>query len=185
MIIQAFKTPKLMLASQVFGRCVTYIWILLRQVAAAAQRGCWAPAFAPHRLPCRAAQVVAAAAVAPTAVAGDCAPRLGTWPTLKKVGKSCQEEKGSGTPAPTTVLHGILLMTSLHSCWSRKRGGHSFSTLVRKLWKGKINACLTSGSSSSAKQVLTLPIFKLAAPLQGKWSFQYIPNNRILGKASS
>ena len=106
---------------------------------------------APPAVPRRAAQVVAAAAVAPTAVAGDCAPRLGTWPTLKKVGKSCQEEKGSGTPAPTTVLHGILLMTSLHSCWSRKRGGHSFSTLVRKLWKGKINACLTSGSSSSAK----------------------------------
>ena len=80
---------------------MTYIWILLRQVAAAAQCGCWAPAYAPHRLPCRAAQVVAAAvAVAPpTAVAGDCAPRLGTWPTLKKVGKSCQEEKGSGTPS--------------------------------------------------------------------------------------
>ena len=128
MIIQAFKTPKLMLASQVFGRCVTYIWILLRQVAAATQCGCWAPAFAPQRLQCRTAQVVAAAAaVAPTAVAGDCAPRLGTWPTLKKVGKSCQEEKGSGTPASTTVLHGILLMTSLHSCWSRKRGGLSFS----------------------------------------------------------
>ena len=30
-------------------------------------------------------------------VAGDCAPRLGTWPTLKKLGKSCQEEIGSGT----------------------------------------------------------------------------------------
>ena len=120
---------------------MTYIWILLRQVAAAAQCGCWAPAFAPHRLPCCCAvQVVAAAAVAPTAVAGDCAPRLGTWPTLKKVGKSCQEEKGSGTPASTTVLHGILLMTSLHSCWSRKRGGHSFSALERKLWMGKINA---------------------------------------------
>ena len=51
--------------------------------------------------PCRAAQVVAAAAAVapPAAVAGDCAPRLGTWPTLKKVGKSCQEEKGSGTPS--------------------------------------------------------------------------------------
>ena len=35
------------------------------------------------------------------AVAGDCAPRLGTWPTLKKLRKSCQEEKGSGTAAST------------------------------------------------------------------------------------
>ena len=155
MIIQAFKTPKLMLASLVFGRCVTYIWILLRQVAAAAQCGCWAPAFAPHRLQCcRAVPVVAAAVVAPTAVAGDCAPRLGTWPTLKKVGKSCQEEKGSGTPEPTTALHGILLMTSSHSCWSRKREDHSFDTLVRKLWMDKINEYL----SLSSLTCLTLPV---------------------------
>ena len=106
------------------GGCGT-VWLLGAGVCAA-----------PPAVPRRAAQVVPAAAATvapPTAVAGDCAPRLGTWPTLKKVGKSCQEEKGSGTPAPTTVLHGILLMTSLHSCWSRKRGGHSFSTLERKL----------------------------------------------------
>ena len=133
MIIQAFKTPKLMLASLVFGRCVTYIWILLRQVAAPAQCGCWAPARGvcaqPPAVPCRWSRPPPRA-VAPAAVAGDCAPRLGTWPTPKKVGKSCQEEKGSGTPEPTTVLHCILLMTSLHSCWSRKRGGHIVLVLL-------------------------------------------------------
>ena len=88
---------------------MTYIWILLRQVAQCSAVGVVHCRACGGRIPAG-ALAVGAAGGSMAAVAGDCAPRLGTWPTLKKLGKSCQEEKGSGTyTAPAPLCSSILL----------------------------------------------------------------------------